>query len=108
MLNECLSLFGTKLTIATGTVETDFAIEMYFLSPTSGATYILIVRLSHLTSLSLLNASHRLQMSYRLISDGNAIMAAFPRQKYVVTTIDRLFIRRHALGSRLPGYTHNG
>ncbi len=46
-------LFGAKLPTTTGTVETDLAIEMYFLTATSWAVHILVFRLSHLASLSL-------------------------------------------------------
>ena len=53
MLDECLSLFGTELPAASGTVETDLAIEMYFLTATSWAGYIWVIWLNHLASLSL-------------------------------------------------------
>ena len=46
-------LFRAKLPTATGAVEANLAVEMYFLTATSWAVYILVFRLSHLASLSL-------------------------------------------------------
>ena len=53
MFHEHLGLFVAELPTATSTVETDLAIEMYFLTATSWAVYILVFWLSHLASLSL-------------------------------------------------------
>jgi hypothetical protein len=51
MFDEHLGLFGAKLPTATGTVKTDLAVEMYFLTATSWAVYILVFWLNHLASL---------------------------------------------------------
>ncbi len=53
MFYEYPGLFGSKLPTATGTAETNLAVEMYFLTATSWAVYILVFRLNHLASLSL-------------------------------------------------------
>ena len=53
MFDEHLCLFGAELPTASGTVETNLAVEMHFLTATSWAVYISAFRLSHLASLSL-------------------------------------------------------
>ena len=53
MFDDHLGFFLAEFLTASGTVETDLAIEMYFLTATSWAVYILAFRLSHLASLSL-------------------------------------------------------
>ena len=53
MFHEHLGLFVAELPTATSAVETDLAIEMYFLTATSWAVYILVFRLNHLAALSL-------------------------------------------------------
>ncbi len=68
MFDEHLGLFVTKLPTATGTVETDLAVEMYFLTATSRAVYILVFRLSHLASLSL--AIRRFSSTPSILSAG--------------------------------------
>lgn len=52
MFHEHLGLFVAELPTATSAVETDLAIEMHFLTATSWAVYILVLRLNHLASLS--------------------------------------------------------
>jgi hypothetical protein len=53
VFDEHLSLFGAELPAAGGTVKTDLAIEMYFLTAASRAVYILAFMLNHLGALSL-------------------------------------------------------
>ena len=53
MFDEHLGLFGAELPAASGTVETNLAVEMYFLTATFWAVHILALRLNHLAALSL-------------------------------------------------------
>ena len=57
MLDERPRVFGTEFPTATGTAETDLAIEVHFWTTASWAVYVLVFRLDHHTCLSLKNAN---------------------------------------------------
>ena len=59
MLDERFRVFGAEFPTATGTAETDLAIEVHFLTTASWTVYVLVFRLDHHICLSLKNRKLR-------------------------------------------------
>ena len=78
MLDERLRVFGAEFLTATGTAETDLAIEVHFLTTASWAIYVLVFLLDHLASLSLKNRQLRCYIYRR---HGARKVTVFPEKK---------------------------
>ena len=82
MFHEHLGLCVAELPTATSAVEPDFAIEMHFLTATSWAVYILVLRLNHLASLSrTIKCLTSTPFVLSAISEGFVNMGSIPRTK---------------------------
>ena len=108
VFDEDLGLFMAELPTATGAVEADLAVEMYFLTATSWAVYVLVFRLSHLASLSLAirrfsSTPSILSAEYRhMLSNKVAGYLLYYSLEVLTTATSSVSGQRHKHGRPLP------